>query len=208
MYYLINAYSEAVVGAIKQYHVTEYNWLIENLEHCQNPNYQRRYRRYWRMNAARLSPEFYNAYFTALNDAQAQQPAVGHLVGELYQVPAHNNGRQSLQFSFATKLVHMVDPTTPIYDSLIAAFYFFPGVNAINANVEQRIGALCEFHNFLHEEYSRIIDDHLLDPAIEAFRHGFNADAFTDQKVIDSLLWGFVSILRNGGIQQNVVVYE
>ena len=104
-------------------------------------------------------------------------------VSDIYKIPTNKSGRQSLQISFATKLLHMVNPTTPIYDSMVAAFYFF-------------------------DEPGRKQPLQLLSPAIQSFRRRFSPQHFTDEKVIDSLLWAFVSLLRNGAVVQGTVVYR
>ncbi len=58
MYSLINQFAEVVVGAIPHNHVTYYEWLIQNVAQVGTQDYQRRYRLYWAMNVAQLSPPF------------------------------------------------------------------------------------------------------------------------------------------------------
>jgi hypothetical protein len=64
MYDLINQYAQTVVGTIPREHVTDYEWLIQNVGQANTSGYQNRYRRFWAMNPARLSPAFYLAYFS------------------------------------------------------------------------------------------------------------------------------------------------
>ena len=125
MYNVINAHVQAILDTIPETHITDYDWLIQNRHLCAEPEYQRNYRKYWGMNAARLSDAYYGEYFRELQAELVDAATLADLAQRLYQVPAHANGRQSLQFSFATKLLHTVDNTTPIYDSLVASFYFF-----------------------------------------------------------------------------------
>ena len=158
------------------------------------------------MNPAQLCPDFYAAYFQLLQN-QIQNPiGLAVLTDQLYQVPTHQNGRQSLQFSFVTKLAHMVNSHAPIYDSLIAAFYFFQPPSR-RQSVEQRTARLVGFHDFLVREYRRVLEHGLLTPAICHFRREFNSQHFTDEKVIDSLIWGYVSLLWNGGLFNDQVQY-
>jgi hypothetical protein len=207
MYDLINGHIQAILGTIPQSHVTEYDWLIQNLGQCATPQYQGRYKNYWRLNVARLSANYCNVYFQALQTAQLNPPTVGNLAQQLYNTPTHGNGRQSLQFSFATKLLHMVNPNAPIYDSLVAAFYFFqePGRNLA---LTQRIAAFAAFHAFLAQEYRRILANSLLGVSIQAFRQRLNPQQSTDEKVIDSLLWAYVALLRNGGVSNETIIYR
>lgn len=207
MYHLINKHIQAVLRSIPRNHVTEYDWLRQNLNLCGTPPYQTRYKNYWRLNAARLSANFCNVYFQALQAAKTKCPEAGRLTQRLYATPTHENGRQGLQFSFATKLVHMVDPTTPIYDSLIAGFYFWQEPSR-KLSVAQRVAEFTKFHVFLTNEYRRILRQNLLSTSIQNFRNHFSPRHFTDEKVIDSLLWAYVALLRNGGITNGTVIYQ
>jgi len=207
MYQLINTKVQSVLAAIPQTHVTEYDWLIQNLNQCAQPQYQARYKTFWRLGAARLSEGYCNVYFKKLHAAQANPPNLADLAQQLYATPTHNNGRRGLQYSFASKLFHSVQPTSPIYDSQVAAFYFF-GESQRNAPIRTRIEYLTRFHSFLAEEYGRIIQQGLLAKPIESFRENFNPQCFTDQKIIDSLLWAFVSLLQEGGLSNGWIAYR
>ena len=63
MYNLINTHIQAMLGTIPKSHVTEYDYLIQNVNQCMTPDYQIRHRKYWRLNAARLSANYCNVYF-------------------------------------------------------------------------------------------------------------------------------------------------
>jgi hypothetical protein len=69
------------------------------------------------MNAARLSSSFYTAYFDTLEAAPTQKPTLLTVVHRLYDASTNNSGTKSLQFSFATKLLHMTNPKLPLYSS-------------------------------------------------------------------------------------------
>jgi hypothetical protein len=125
MYSQINQFAEAVVGSIPHNHVADYEWLLQNTAQVTSADYQKRYRLYWAMNVAQMSPPFYAAYFGALGSAMKQAVTLSEITHILYDSSARRDGRQSLQFSFATKLLHMTNPVLPIFDSQIAGFYFF-----------------------------------------------------------------------------------
>lgn len=206
MYNLIDTHIQTILNTIPQNHVTEYDWLIQNLDQCGTPEYQARYRKYWRLNTAQLSANYCNDYFQSLQSARLNPPTAGNLAHQLYATPTHKGGRQSLQFSFATKLLHMVNPNTPIYDSMVGAFYFFQAPGPKIA-LPQRVAALVMFHNYLGQEYQRICANNLLAVSIQAFRQRFNPHHFTEEKVIDSLIWAFVALLRDGGITNGTISY-
>lgn len=206
MYRVIEAHFSEVVASIKPRHVTEYEWLVENLVSVREAQYQRRYRTYWVMNAARLNASYCTEYFRRLEAAAQSIPDLGRLVRDLYLVPAQSNDRQSLQFSFATKLLHMRNRYLPIYDSLVADFYYFEPDRS--PDLEPRIRRLERFYAFLRDEYERVLADGLLTRSIAAFRDRFKPAYFTDEKIVDSLIWAFVSRLRSGGLLDGAVTYR
>ncbi len=82
----------------------------------------------------------------------------------------------------------MLNRQLPIYDSKIRDFYDFTAPNS-NLPVQQRIAQFLEFHQYLVDEYNRVLQEGLLNVPIQAFRQRFNPQYFTDIKVIDSLIW-------------------
>jgi hypothetical protein len=191
LYEEINDTAQAVVRSIPEGHVTDYEWLLEHIELAGQGGYQRRFRHYWRMNAARLGRGFYEVYFAKLAEARAREIELGQLMRDL-RVPA--KGR--LQCSFATKLLHCVNPELPIYDSLVAGFYGFePTANGLP---EEKLRRLLTFYAFLKSEQVRVLEGGLLRPAMEAFRERFRPVRFTEQKVVDSLIWGMYRARQAG----------
>ncbi len=207
MYHLINNHIQHILGLIPAAHVTEYDWLVRNIHQVANPEYQNRYVVYWRLNAARLSQDYRQHYFQQLQAGlNNNPPQIDTLAYQLYQIPTHNNGRQSLQFSFCSKLCHMLNRQIPIYDAMIRDFYFFTEPDQ-HLPILQRINMYSQFHQFLCEEYHRVLNGGLLAPSIQAFRQHFNPQHFSDIKVIDSLIWAFISLLRNGGAMNGAIIY-
>lgn len=194
------------IGHILQFinpiHVTEYDWLVQNTHEVAEPEYQRRYKNYWRLNGAGLSQDFCQAYFQHLQAGLNNNiPQLNTLVNQLYQIPIRPN-RHALQFSFCTKLCHMLNRNLPIYDSKIRKFYNFT-TPSHNLPVQQRISRFIEFHQYLVAEYNRVLHNGLLTGSIQAFRQHFNPQQFTDIKVIDSLIWAF-SPRENGNRMINI----
>lgn len=208
MYNLINQFAQTVVStiAIKPAHVMDYEWLLQNVGQATQSSYQKKYREYWGMDAAQLSPAFYTAYFGALNSARTNTPTLTSLVQALYAASARKKGQKSLQFSFTTKLLHMANQHIPIYDSRIAAFYFF--ATPANKTLQRRINRFVSFHNFLIGEYARVLQNNLLATAIQEFKRQLKPQHFTDEKIIDSLIWAFVGLLRKGALMNGQIVYS
>ena len=213
MYTLINRNIDLLLGGIGcKREVRPYVWLTRNLRDrsvSADEAYQREYSSYWGLNGAGLGKEFRDAYFCHLEelkrDSKPGVESVEAVARRLWKVPVNRSGRRSLQFSFASKLVHMVNPNLPLYDSRVEDFYFLPPTSA-----SEKLEAKMESYRFLVEEYDRVLTDGILSSSIQKFRDKFHPDSacYSDIKIIDTLIWKFAAVLRNGAMQNRVVVYQ
>lgn len=212
MYDLINQFAQTVAGTIPPEHVTDYEWLLQNVGQASTPDYQRRYRRFWGMGVALLSSTFYTTYFGALKASIGQTPTLNSIAQSLHAASTNSKGRQSLQFSFATKLLHMTNPRLPIYSSEVAAFYFFQEPEVKDRtdpkDLRRRIQATVTFHDFLKQEYARVLQNKLLAASIQEFRLRLKPKLFTDEKIVDSLIWAFAAFLWNGALPSRQITYR
>lgn len=188
----INGNIDRILGTIGPADVAQYDWLIQNIHQVAQSEYQRRYKAFWRLSGAGLSQTYCRAYFQFLQAGLNNNVLhLNNLAYELYQIPINTN-RQALQFSFCTKLCHMLNRVIPIYDSRIRTFYNF--VEPLRRlPIGQRIAGYVQFHQFLINEYNRVLNEGLLAPSIQAFRQHLGPQRFTDIKVIDSLIWSFIN---------------
>ena len=206
MFSVINSAAAKVVGAVGRDDVTKYEWLLDNISRAGDQECCNRYRQYWRMGLARLGPAFYKEYFTLLNSTDAASQPLNSILEKLYPVSEKKDGSHSLQFSFATKLLHMRNPKLPIYDSHVAQFYFFQGPKP-GPNLHVRVNECVTFYEFLRGEYERVLRDGLLASAIQEFRRQHESYVLTDQKIVDFLIWGFVAEVKTGALLRNEMHY-
>lgn len=192
--------------------IKPYVWMMDELPKrniAQDQEFQRNYRNYWAMNAARLCKEYLAAYFNLFEEWK-HRPAqinVEEVARRLLEIPTHSNNRRSLQFSFVTKLVHTVNPHLPIYDSMIESFYMLP-TGAQGEPTEQKLRRLLASYEFLCDEHKRVLEQGLLAQAIQQFRERFQVGAsYTDIRIIDTLIWGFCRLLTKRPIADRTVVY-
>ncbi len=101
----------------------------------------------------------------------------------------------------------MTNQHSPIYDSQVATFYFFQEPST-DVGLQQRIDSLVAFHSFLAEEYARVLKGGLLASAIQEFRLRLKPQRFTEEKVVDSLVWAFVALLRKGALPKGQITYR
>lgn len=195
MYKLMNAHAIEIVEYIQQKNdVGEYRWLLDHVAHALDAEYQGRYRRYWGFRGKAATLRFRKPYFLQLAQGLENHPELADLVELLYKAEG-----QTLQFSFCSKLCHMLDPHRPIYDANIREFYWFSppdGVNQKQAIRQRKINGYMDFYNFLIDEYQRVINNDLMVGCLDSFHGHFNAGDVTDQRIIDFVIWAFVGLLK------------
>jgi len=199
MYALICKNEQTVIGAIANSDVQRYEWLVANLAQANTQSYQDEYNRFWQMSSFKgLSSQFYQTYFNLLNPAKPI-PTLRSVCETLYQIP-RAQGDQALQFSFATKLRHMLNRELPIYDGRVASFYLFEEPS-IKIPLRQRINGFIVFNNAVSREYRRLLISGVLAQPIDGFKKRFSkSPQHTDVKIIDWLIYGFVQLWGSGKI--------
>jgi hypothetical protein len=206
MYDLINANIGIVLQFIASDPTTvpEYDWLVDNLQQVATKPYQDRYGVYWvmRFPGAAWRKVYFQELQTALLNP-ANPPSLTVLATNLYKTPTNAKG-QSNQFSFITKLVHMVDSHSPIYDDRVAAFYFFQKPDSGPGQTQDYVN----FQAFLVQEYRRVLQNGLLSSSIQSFRQQFTPQHFTDERVVDVLIWGYVGLLMAGALTSGQITYR
>ena len=102
--------------------ISVYEWLEAHKEKPENPVFQFVFRSYYRIDNAGLTSDWKVRYFTFLSQRECSLKTI--LEG-LYHIPTKKKVK-SLQFSFATKLLHTLDTSQPIYDSKVAELLGLP----------------------------------------------------------------------------------
>ncbi len=191
--------------------IADYKKLIRDVravEVTMSLDFKNRYRRFWQMNQARLSDGFFEAYFCLLEQLKTRHDAqISDIAQRLYSVATHGNGRHSLQFSFASKLLHTVDPHSPIYDSAVEAFYFLPKIKPSDS-CDKNLLRLLHNYGFITAEVRRVLANNLLRTAIDRFREHYDEEnSITDEKIVDTLIWRFVTFAWSGALRDIRVRY-
>jgi hypothetical protein len=202
MYQLIEQHYNEIINSIEKNHIADYQVLLNYGGSFYDEQFQSSYKKFFRMNAARLTPEFYSQYFKLLN--QIKSEGIQSLSEVIVKIQLDSN--PTVQASFASKMLHIVDPSIPIYDSLIREFYFYP--RPTNKDAEEKINSIVKFHEFLKLEYQRIIEKSSLKKAIEEFDKIFPHSKFKAVKKIDTIIWAFVKYMKSTHPKDRVVQYQ
>jgi hypothetical protein len=195
MYSMICEHRASVIARIIPQQVGDYEWLLEHVSEAETQEYQRAYRKFWGMRG--VSTDFYRAYFKILRDSIAESATPADVCRELSPNSLRGDGQQTIQFSFATKLCHVLRPHCPIYDSHVSRFYLYREPSA-QLSLETRIEGLVEFYRSLIEEQKRVLSAGFLALAISVFREKFLPQRHTDEKIVDWLIWAFMGYLEGG----------
>ncbi|RZB31328.1 MAG: hypothetical protein SRB2_04853 [Desulfobacteraceae bacterium Eth-SRB2] len=207
MYFLINVNISDILKSIELDHVKKYDWLIKNIHQIKSSNYQTSYKTFWRLHGAGLSNEYCSTYFQFLNRHLQKPIEMKELIKSLYNGPVNSSGRKSLRFHLQQKCCALGREIRqhPLLDSLISSFYFFKPNRRLS--FDKRVEELIKFYKFLKYEYNRILKNSLLQKSIETFRVRFKPLHFTDEKIIDSLIWAFTSYSFKGAVIDKNVVF-
>lgn len=159
MYSLLNQHIDPLLNSITRYGgLDQYKYLIDTFrstDTTRDDQFQRTFRSYWRMGAARLGDSFCKKYFECLEELKALEGAdVRQIAIRLYDAESNSRGDHKLHFSFSTKMVHMLHPDRPVYDSLVAQFYF---LGEGGSTFEERLKNRLDSYHFLVNEYSRVV---------------------------------------------------
>ncbi len=213
MYRLINENLPELFNSIDQHKIIDpYCELVRAVRDMGVPlgvRFKQIYRKYWAMNAARLGEPFDDGYFARLDKCRKGPRIDVHGAAmELISLSA-TNLRPSVQFSFATKLVHMVHSDRPIYDRNIRSFLFLPSVETLN-DPKAKLLRLMAHHDALIEEYRSVLQKGQLKAAIDDLRAKFKLapSDYSDTKAIDTLIWSFVTFIRRHPLGKRALSYS
>jgi hypothetical protein len=139
-----------------------------------------------------------NHFFKLLAEKQTN---LGIILLDLYEIP-RKNGDNSMQFSFATKLLHTIDNRKPIYDTEIGSLtYSKPKRSDKNTEIQ----AYIELYNNLERLDAELLKNDKIQSVISKFRIKFRVDneKISDIKSLDFILWSLGKINK-----KNVTVHE
>ena len=210
MYRLINRNAVEIPERISIKDVKTYSELLDELNRTdvsKDAEYRKKYHGFWKMRFP--SHRYREAYFDYLQKHKKRNDVTPKAVCQaLKNTSVDEKDKHIIQFSFATKLAHMLDQKVPIYDDRVSAFFFIRNPKT-DISFDDRLNLYSESHEFLKREYKRVIANGLLEPSIRAFRRKFHEYPQEDNvKIIDWLIWAFVSLAREGAFVSEKLQHE
>jgi hypothetical protein len=159
-----------------------YEWLEAHKEEPENAVFQFVFRSYYRIDNAGLTSDWKERYFEFLSQ---RERSLKTILEGLYHIPTKKNVK-SLQFSFATKLLHTLDTNQPIYDSKVAELLGLPVKKGTDfaANITTCIAV---YENLRQAQQQLLLDEGIKNQ-IAALKDRYKSQ-ISDEKALDFLLW-------------------
>ena len=159
-----------------------YEWLEVHKAGPENPVFQFVFRSYYRVDNAGLTTDWKVRYFEFLS---RRESGLRTILEGLYHIPTARKVK-SLQFSFATKLLHTLDSGQPIYDSKVAELLDLPVKKGkdFTANIDACIAV----YEDLREAQRQLLLDEGVKGKIAALKARYGS-RISDEKALDFLLW-------------------
>lgn len=148
------------------------------------------FRSFYRLDNAGLSPEQKTKYFELLSKSQTEFKTILLALYDLETLKEQN----SIQLSFATKLIHTINNDQPIYDKYVSSFTgikYYPSKNIDNklTKAQEKYNELCSVYQDIFLSNEKVL------ALVSGFRNEFRIEKnkISDVKVIDFLIWAYGS---------------
>ncbi len=142
-------------------------------------DFQKAFNGFFRM--GRRTAAYYADYYKYLQDHKTTGIIFAEALTYLYE----RHGR--LEMSFVSKMVALVDPKYPIWDSVVTKGHF--GIMAPYANVKNRLQKGIEKYEQYCQRYDTYMQTAEAKTKIAEFEKLFPGTEITDVKKLDFMLW-------------------
>jgi len=189
----IDKNQDKILSNLEQEHIDTYCWIKKKFDKNKNIakdlDFQNTFKIFYIMNSAGLSDGQKEKFFELLSKEDGN---LEYILSELYKIP-RRDGKNSVQFSFATKLIHTIDNNKSIYDRNVCKII---NKNVLGVNKKEKINSCIEIFDYLNELYLLLIKENKIKKIIFKFRNKFYIDKnkMSDIKILDFIMWSFGDI--------------
>jgi len=148
------------------------------------------FKRFYGMDNAGLSDGMKKCFFGLLAKKDTNLKTI---LSDLYEIP-RKKGDKSMQFSFATKLLHTIDNDKPIYDTEIGSLTYSKPKHSDDKDTTIR--SYIELYNNLERLNAKLLENNKIQRVISEFRLKFDVDKekISDVKALDFIMWSLGKI--------------
>ncbi len=185
---------EEIISNISRESVDVYLWLRDEYKKGNIKNntvFQFVFRSYYRLDRAGLGKKLKKRYFELLD---AKEDNLEFILNELHKIP-RERGDNTVQFSFATKLLHTIDNSKPIFDDEVSVVIH----KKVAGKNKERIESARKIYAYLENFYSEFIGNVKIQKVIKKFKSKFDIDAkrISEQKILDFLIWSLGKLKKD-----------
>lgn len=145
-----------------------------------NEEFQRIYKGYYF--PAQITSEFTTPYFKYMQESRSQIPSFREAINHIYGFS------RQVHYSFASKLIHTINPQNPVLDKHILRLMGFQLVDS--GKKEKRIDYYCSVFKIISTEYSSYENMEFMQEAINEFNSLFpKYREISYSKKVDMLLF-------------------
>jgi len=186
----IENHSTEIIENIDQESIDVYNFLKTEFKKSnvnENHLFQFVFRSFYRIDNAGLTPEFKKEYFKILEqNRNKKQFDFEKVLRRLFSFP-NRKGQNTLQFSFATKMLNTIDDKMPIYDRKVAKMFSLsrPYQTEFKIKLDKYLDQLDKIQN----GYEQIVNNNLLPKTIGLFDRAFKDNKLSEMKKMDFIFW-------------------
>lgn len=168
---------EKIQSGIKKYQYLRQQLFVTDVS--TNQDFQKAFNGFFRM--GRRTQSYYKDYYCYLQQHKVTGVSFADAITYLYQ----RYGR--LEMSFVSKMVALVDPTFPIWDSIVTKGHF--GIIAPNTYTNNRLQKGIEKYELYRHQYNTYMQSSEARKKIAEFNTLFPNTDITDVKKLDFMLW-------------------
>lgn len=156
------------------------------------------FRRFYGLDNAGLSEKMKSHFFELLAE---KQTSLETILSNLYEIQ-RKKGDNSMQFSFATKLLHTIDNNKPIFDKEIESLTYS---KPKRADKNTQIQSYIQLYNDLERLNSELLKTEIITNVILKFRLKFRDynDQISDVKALDFIMWSLGKIKEKEKKEKN-----
>jgi hypothetical protein len=181
---------KAIFAIIGNEGITIYNFLVCRFKAgniTKDYIFQFCFRSFYQLDSAGLTSEWKTEFFNILEANRNSEPInIDDIAKKLYAIET-SRGRNSLQFSFITKLNNLVHPNEPIYDSKVAKVFGF--VPPQNKDFEKKLNIYLEFYQKIKSTYDNLAKNEKMIEVLKNFDEEFPSNGLSKIKKIDFVIW-------------------
>lgn len=176
-----------------------YNFIKEEFKKTddvtKNHLFQFVYRSFYRLDNAGLTPELKTKYFDLLQEYRNKDIDLKNICLDLYEYKTRKD-KNSIQFSFVTKLANTIDSSYPIYDSEVIKLFDFKQPYYLKEK-NSKIDKYLEQYQYILFTSNELIKNEkvlsIFDEMNELF--GSSCINMSNSKKLDTLMWGVGKVL-------------